>query len=430
MSAVDAELVALGALLAQRRAALLRAWRQAVAADDRLTTCAALPRRELHDHIPALLADFEARLVAGSAEDVARETAPQADAAAHGLHRWQQGFDLSEVSRELGRLNECMVDALEQHARSAAAPSAEAMGAARRLWAQLYCVAVSASTAAYDKLRQIESAGQIEALERALDSVRELERQRAHLWQQAAHDLRGNLGVVANATAGLSAARASPMASDRFLRLLDRNVGSLHALLDDVTSLARLQGGQEQRRVAALDAAAVLAELCEALRPQAVERRLFLHTQGPTALPVQGDAVKVRRIAQNLVLNAIRYTRTGGVTVHWGEPAAPDDGRWFVEVADTGPGLQIAATALGSELGAATVGGRSDHAARETASTTGAGATPTVVPTTPESRPPGEGLGLSIVKRLCELLDASLELDSVPGTGTRFRVLLPRSYEA
>ena len=40
----------------------------------------------------------------------------------------------------------------------------------------------------------------------------------------------------------------------------------------------------------------------------------------------------------------------------------------------------------------------------------------------------GEGIGLSIVKRLCELLDASLELETAPGTGTTFRVVFPRSY--
>ncbi len=41
---------------------------------------------------------------------------------------------------------------------------------------------------------------------------------------------------------------------------------------------------------------------------------------------------------------------------------------------------------------------------------------------------PGEGIGLSIVKRLCELLDASLEMASSSETGTTFRVVLPRRY--
>jgi signal transduction histidine kinase len=40
----------------------------------------------------------------------------------------------------------------------------------------------------------------------------------------------------------------------------------------------------------------------------------------------------------------------------------------------------------------------------------------------------GEGIGLSIVKRLCELLDAGLELETSPGTGTTFRVVFPRAY--
>jgi K+-sensing histidine kinase KdpD len=42
---------------------------------------------------------------------------------------------------------------------------------------------------------------------------------------------------------------------------------------------------------------------------------------------------------------------------------------------------------------------------------------------------PGEGIGLSIVKRICELLDASLEMASSADTGTTFRVVLPRHYQ-
>jgi signal transduction histidine kinase len=48
--------------------------------------------------------------------------------------------------------------------------------------------------------------------------------------------------------------------------------------------------------------------------------------------------------------------------------------------------------------------------------------------TLPASQLPGEGIGLSIVKRLCELLDASLELETSPGAGSTFRVILPCQY--
>jgi len=40
----------------------------------------------------------------------------------------------------------------------------------------------------------------------------------------------------------------------------------------------------------------------------------------------------------------------------------------------------------------------------------------------------GEGIGLSIVKRLCEMLDATIEMQSIPKEGTTFRVLFPRNY--
>ena len=46
----------------------------------------------------------------------------------------------------------------------------------------------------------------------------------------------------------------------------------------------------------------------------------------------------------------------------------------------------------------------------------------------PGHQQPGEGIGLSIVKRLCELLDASLEMTSSTENGTTFRVVFPRHY--
>lgn len=112
------------------------------------------------------------------------------------------------------------------------------------------------------------------------------------------------------------------------LRLLDRNVKALHQLLNDMSGLARLQAGQEHRRVESLDAAALLRDVCEGMQTHAQDRNLFLRFDGPATLPVEADPVKTRRIAQNLVLNAVKYTRQGGVTVTWGEGMPGDGERW------------------------------------------------------------------------------------------------------
>ena len=435
----EMEFAALAAYIAQRRGAILQAWRKAVTADPTLTSGASLPRSQLHDHIPALLVDFEQRLAAGGAAGAAdvkdAKKVQKGDAAAHGLHRWQQGFDLAEVTRELSQLNECVVDELDRYAAAHPELDRTVMPSARRIWAQQYGATIGASTSQYFRLEQLEANSHIRDLEQALESLRDLEQQRAQLWQQAAHDLRGNVGVVANATAGLASANASEPARANFLRVLDRNVRALRYLLNDVTGLARLQGGQEHRSAERMDAAAVLREVCEGSQVVAQERNLFLRFNGPPALWVEGDPVKTRRIIQNLVLNAIKYTEQGGVTVSWGDSDGGDAERWFMQVQDTGPGFHAGP---GSQLAGA-LEEATDQARQISTDATHGDVTHAdgrLAETReiehhdprPVHQNAGEGIGLSIVKRLCGLLDATLEVESKIDVGTTFRILLPRRY--
>ena len=435
MSIHTAELAHLAAHLAQRRDDILGAWREAVLLDPKLMTGASLPRAQLHDHIPALLEDFERKLAADRPREHAQaEREQRGDAAAHGLHRWQQGFDLAEVTRELGRLNECVVVELEQYAVEHSTLHPGVMAEARKIWAELCSTAISSSTSQFFKLQQLEASGHVKDLEQALEALKEMESQRAELWRQAAHDLRGNLSVVSNAAAGLTSARASEDAKSTFLRLLDRNVQALHRLLEDVTSLARLQGGQEHRSVAEMDASALLRDLCEGVEAIARERGLFVASDGPPSFVVNGDSTKIRRIAQNLLLNAINYTPEGGVRVSWGPSGRNDSDRWFVEVRDSGPGFhggpgsQLAGALESATDQARTVG--TDAASGEV---THVDVEEKVRPLGRRDRRPihqqtGEGIGLSIVKRLCTLLDATIEMDSAIDEGTTFRVLLPKQY--
>jgi signal transduction histidine kinase len=216
---------------------------------------------------------------------------------------------------------------------------------------------------------------------------------------------------------------------DRFIGVLEKSVTSLIVLLNDLLDLSRLEAGRDERRVTTFDVTEVLTELCASMEPLATDRGLFLESHGPDALQVEGDAVKTRRIAQNLLLNAIKYTERGGVKVTW-EDAGPD--RWALCVQDTGPGFEHAdVPPLAVALKEATEEARDVEGNAEPSDEISVQAEP--APTLPSqsshrNAAPGEGIGLSIVKRLCELLDATLELETSSGKGTTFRVVFPRRY--
>lgn len=159
----------------------------------------------------------------------------------------------------------------------------------------------------------------------------------------------------------------------------------------------------------------------------AEERTLSL-TLAAGSLPVSGDPVKVRRIAQNLILNGLKYTERGGVQVEVSESRVGTLQSWQLCVQDTGVGIsERASPAITRLMRAAT---REEEALA--AQGGGAAFDPVQTLQSESSRPAraasGEGIGLTIVKRLCELLDATIHVESVPGSGTTFRVMFPRSY--
>jgi signal transduction histidine kinase len=423
---IKAALADLAQYLSAQRGSILRAWQRSVEDDPQLTTSSSLSRAQFNDHIPQVLDAFERRLQAQ--DPVEKEVATEeqkTSAAEHGLHRWQQGYQQSETIREWGHLHYWVLSELEDYAQAHPQLDPQVMSIARRSLVRLCGEGVCESASSYERLQRTEAATRLRELEGALRHVRTLERQRAETWREAAHDLRGSLGVISNASMLIARdVDADPTRSHTY-RMLERSVASVRALLSDLIDLARLEAGQEQRRVAPFDVAAMLRDFCETVRPLAVQRSLFLKAEGPQTLEVEGDSVKVQRIAQNLVLNALSVTPQGGVRVTWADREASGLQQWLLCVQDTGPGFssRSAAAPLEQALRQATA---DSHEAD-------AGTPAAVTPRSPSaaggaSDIGGEGVGLSIVKRLCELLDASLELETAPGKGTTFRVVFPRAY--
>jgi signal transduction histidine kinase len=430
-----AQLAAIADHLSGRRNAILENWRYAVDNDPALTTASTLARKEFYDHIPAVLDAFEQVLRAHRPAEKVEAAEEQRDhAAEHGLHRWHHGYNQKDVMREWSHLHLCLVEELENYSEMNRGIEDGVMSIARRALARLCTDGVTESAARYAELQQLEAAGRIRDLEQVLEELKELDHKRAETWRQAVHDVRGNFGVIKNITDQLHDENTETTLKSEFLSLLQKSVESLHALLNNLLVLSRLEAGQEQRELQSIDAAAVLKEICDSLQHFAAERGLFLHANGPASLSVQGDAVNIRRIAQNLILNALKYTGQGGVTVGW--EALETDGlqRWAFSIEDTGPGIPSDAIApLASAIEESTLEAQAvEQGPAELASSPARSKAAPPMPAGPRGyapKQPGEGIGLAIVKRLCELLDATLELTTDFQRGSAFRVVLPRHYD-
>ena len=410
---------------------ILQAWRDAIGADSQQTTARALSRGQLNDHIPQVLDAFEHKLRSrpGGQEAQAADRLTKKEEVKHGLHRWQQGYRLPELMREWGHLQLCLFDELDAFAAAHPEIARATMVAVAREMISLVNEAVSESCNQYERMQQAEARGRMSDLEGALASINEIERRRAALIREAVHDLNGNVFGVTVAAKLLGAADIPEAEREEFSLLLQRGVHSVTSMLFDLAELARLESGKETREIGDFDVAALVAELGDANRAFAATRGLFFQVEGPSQLAVAGDAAKVRRLLQNLLLNALKYTERGGVIVSLGV----EEESWWLMIKDTGPGLQAGpsaplvvglkeatASARESDEKAAAIQGEVSHVL-----VPATGGPPVVRSSVAQ---PGEGIGLSIVKRLCELLDASLEVASSPDTGTTFRVVLPRHY--
>ncbi len=222
-------------------------------------------------------------------------------------------------------------------------------------------------------------------------------RAKSQLLAAASHDLRQPLHA-----AGLFVAALATRSIDADVRaLVGRVQGALDALesqFGQLIDLSRLETGAlvaERSRVAL---APLLGSLVTEFRPQAELKGIRL-VAVPTRLAVDTDPALFARILRNLVANAVRYTRSGGVVIG----ARRRGDHVVVEVVDTGAGIAP------------------EHRARifeEFYQVRGAGTT------SPNGR--GMGLGLAIVRRLARLLGHEVTLASRPGCGSRFGVIAPR----
>ncbi|WP_031530848.1 CheR family methyltransferase [Dyadobacter crusticola] len=241
----------------------------------------------------------------------------------------------------------------------------------------------------------------------SLATMKEYIQQRGAFLRSSFHDLRGSFGIIVGAAALLNT-MDTHHEREKILEMLQRNLNQVSQMMNQLLDYSRLESGEEKLHIKSFNAGSLLTELCAGSEQLAAEKGLFIHFEGPANLLVEGDDVKVRRIAQNLILNALKYTLEGGVNVSW-QANETDNGQvstWKFAVSDTGPGL-------------------SEHLLAKMNDTETRDSNPDLQPNTEGH---GEGIGLFIIKRLCDILKADITVKSEPGAGTTFQLILPQSY--
>lgn len=177
-------------------------------------------------------------------------------------------------------------------------------------------------------------------------------------------------------------------------RNIDSALESVESILGAVLDMSRLDTGAMKPRFADVALSELLSRIETDFAPIAREKSLRLVVM-PTRFHVRSDPNLLRRLVQNLVSNAIKYTPSGKVLVG----ARKRGERVVIEVVDSGIGIPSSKfRTIFKEFA------RLDEGAKTAA---------------------GLGLGLSIVDRIARVLNTPVDLSSTPGRGTSFRVSLP-----
>ena len=238
------------------------------------------------------------------------------------------------------------------------------------------------------------------ATEHARQRAEAAERLKSRLLQIASHDLKVPLTAL-NATAALIGRSPADEAGVRRLSAgIQADTARMRGLVRDFLDAAAIEDGNLQLNRTEVDLPRLAGDAIESLRPVALQKEQKLEVEMPaTALPtVQADPERLRQVFDNLISNALKFSPRGGrVRVTLGGA-----GSWaYAEVHDEGPGL-----------------GPADFARifspfqPLSAKPTGSGEDST-------------GLGLFIARELLALQGGRLEVQSQPGQGSVFRVLLP-----
>jgi heavy metal sensor kinase len=215
----------------------------------------------------------------------------------------------------------------------------------------------------------------------------------------ASHELRTPLTVIKGELQELSneGGLTGDALRERVGSVLEE-VARLEHLVSGLLVLSRLDAGETQRECAELDLAELVRSTAEQMRLMAEDRGIAIELSALHRAVIHGDRSRIKQIIVNLLDNAIRFTPARGSVIL---RTSEDDTYALLEVIDTGVGIPKASLPLVFDR---------FYRADEARSRDDGGA----------------GLGLSIVKSICSMHGADIEVSSQLGEGSCFRVRFPR----
>jgi len=186
-----------------------------------------------------------------------------------------------------------------------------------------------------------------------------------------------------------------------YLQVVHRNGRHLLAILNDVLDTAKLEAGMLRVERIVRSPRGIVADVVSLLRSHAVEKGIQLGVDVQGAVPeiIQTDPTRLRQILLNLTGNALKFTSEGGVTIVLQMVTEPTDPNPILalDVKDTGIGMSVAEQERVFEAFA-----QADGSVKR--------------------RFGGTGLGLTISRRLAQMLGGDITVQSEPGRGSTFRL--------
>ena len=248
------------------------------------------------------------------------------------------------------------------------------------------------------RMRETELLNLKNSLELANLVLREVHEHRSRFILKVEHELKAPLAAIQSLIAVILTSFSREI-SPKVNELLSRAEKRTHILLEmirELLELSRLQIAGHRFEKQPVELEPLLSRQIEILRAQAEHKSLALIRKIAPGLPkISGDPRAIEQVAMNLLSNAVKYTESGRVEIE------AEAGEKFVRLTVTDTGIGMSPEEL-------------NRIFEEFYRTSGA-----------KEKYEGTGLGLSIVKEIVEGHGGKIEVDSSPGKGSRFSVLLP-----